>query len=153
GPLIGGTILDTGTNVSGSGIFIDTLTANGTSADAVYDVDGALTCGADTCAELTFNTATNSFMIVGSVPGLGVGATTLLTGSIADWSFDAPSGVARFNATGTDVKDPQLLAALGIDPATPFNFVGSTHGINGVPCPGGTCYQALSTDFVNTTGV
>jgi hypothetical protein len=102
---------------------------------------------------LSFDTANNSFSIVGSVPDLGVGPMTLLTGTITGWSFSNDFGIASFHATGTDTKAEALLSALGIAPATLFNFSGFTMGINPVACPSGTCYTATSTDFINTSGV
>ena len=109
----GGTIVDTGTgDVQGMDIFIDTLVATETSADGVYNVDGALACatgGGGSCAALSFDTAAGTFTIVGSVPGL-VGPTTLLSGTIDSFTFNTtPGGLATFFATGTDTKAEGLL--------------------------------------------
>jgi len=153
----GGTIVDTGTgDVQGMDIFIDTLVATETSADGVYNVDGALACatgGGGSCAALSFDTAAGTFTIVGSVPGL-VGPTTLLSGTIDSFTFNTtPGGLATFFATGTDTKAEGLLTSLGIDPATVFSFAGFSIGALPVPCgEGRTCYQATSADFLNNSG-
>jgi PEP-CTERM motif-containing protein len=155
---VGGTIVDLGAGqAQGFDIFIDVLVASGTTADGSWNVDGALACAAGasaSCAALSFDTTTGAFTIVGSVPSLGVGTTTLLTGHIDTFMFDTTGGVASFLARGTDTKDPALLAAFGIDAGTAFSFTGFTIGISPIACgEGQTCYQAISTDFVNSSGV
>lgn len=154
----GGTIVDLGGgDAQGIDIFIDHLFVSGTSADGGYDVDGALACASGaggSCAALSFDTAAGTFSIVGSVPGLGVGATTLLSGTIDSFSFTNAGGIAAFFGTGTDTKDAGLLASVGIPPNTPFDFTGFTLGFSPIPCgEGQTCYTAFSTDFVNSSGV
>jgi hypothetical protein len=65
---------------------IDTLVASGTAADGVHNVDGTLACATGSgasCGALSFDTVAGTFSIVGSVPRLGVGATTLLVGTRA----------------------------------------------------------------------
>jgi hypothetical protein len=55
-------------------------------ADGVYNVDGTLACATGSgasCGALSFDTVAGTFSIVGSVPRLGVGATTLLVGTRA----------------------------------------------------------------------
>ena len=151
----GGTIVDTGTgDVLGMDIFIDTLVATETSADGVYNVDGALVCATGSCAALSFDTAAGTFSIVGSVPGL-VGPTTLLSGTIDSFTFTTtPAGLATFYATGTDTKAEGLLSSLGIAPGTVFDFAGFNIGFSPVPCGAGrTCYTATSADFLNNSGV
>ena len=153
----GGTIVDLGAGqAQGFDIYIDVLVADGTTSDGSWNVDGALACAAGegaSCAALSFDTTTGAFSIVGSVPGF-VGTTTLLTGHIDTFTFDTSDGLATFLARGTDTKDPALLAAFGIDAGTAFSFTGFTIGISPVACgEGQTCYQAISTDFVNSSGV
>jgi len=149
----GGTIIGTGTgDVLGMDIFIDTLVATETSADGVYNVDGALACATGTCASLSFDTAAGTFSIVGSVPGL-VGSTTLLSGTIDSFTFTtSPAGVGTFFATGTDTKAVELLTGLGIAPDTVFSFAGFVNGVSAVPCAQGTCYQVTGADFLNNSG-
>jgi len=153
---VGGTIVDLGGNAQGSGIFIDSLGVIGSAADGVYNVDGGLACATGlgaSCGALSFDTVAGTFSIVGSVPDLGVGLTTLLTGTISSWTFNTVAGVASFSASGTDTKDAALLTSLGIDPSTEFSFTGFSMGINPLSCGAGhTCYSASSTNFVNTTG-
>lgn len=154
---IGGTIVDLGSgDARGFDIFIDTLVANATAADGVYNVDGTLACATGagaSCGALSFDTVAGTFSIVGSVPGLGVGATTLMVGTIDSFSFTTAGGIATFTASGTDVKDAQLLASLGVDPNTTFGFTGFSLGLAPFACAEGTCYQAVSTDFLNTSGL
>ena len=155
---VGGTIVDMGAGqAQGIDIYIDTLVASGTSADGSYNVDGALACasgGGGSCAALSFDTTAGTFSIVGSVPSLGVGSTTLLTGTIDSFLFTTVGGVATFHASGTDTKDAALLAAVGIDPNTAFSFTGFSIGFSPVTCgEGRVCYQAISTDFLNSSGV
>jgi len=154
----GGTIVDVGGgNAVGINIFLDNLTAIGTSADNVYNLDGALACSTgtnDLCAALNFDTAAGTFSIVGSVPALGVGETTLVSGTIDSFTFVANGLFASFSAFGTDIKDPALLAALDIPSGTPFSFAGFTLGFGGtIACDEGqTCYTAISTDFADVSG-
>jgi hypothetical protein len=155
---VGGTIIDVGGgDAQGIDIYIDTLVASGTGADGVYNVDGGLACATGaggSCAALSFDTMVGTFTIVGSVPMLGVGSTTLLSGTIDSFMFDTSGGVAVFHATGTDTKDAALLAAVGIAPGTAFGFTGFSVGFAPVSCgESQTCYQAISTDFLNTSGV
>jgi hypothetical protein len=154
---VGGTIVDLGSgDAQGFDIFIDTLTASGTSADGVYNVDGTLACATGSggsCGALSFDTAAGTFSIVGSVPGLGVGATTLLVGTIDSFTFTTAGGIGTFFATGTDTKDAGLLASVGIPPATAFGFTGFSLGFAPFECgEGRTCYHAVSSDFLNTSG-
>jgi hypothetical protein len=155
---VGGTIVDLGSGEArGFDIFIDHLTASGTSADGPYNVDGTLACASGaggSCAALSFDTIAGTFSILGSVPALGVGATTLLSGTIDSFTFTTAGGVAVFFATGTDTKDAGLLASVGIAPGTAFGFTGFTLGFAPVACgESQTCYQAVSTDSLNTSGV
>jgi len=153
----GGTIVDVGGgDALGINIFLDNLTAIGTSADNVYNLDGALPCvtgSGGLCAALNFDTAAGTFSIVGSVPALGVGQTTLVTGTIDTFTFTANGLFASFNAFGTDIKDPALLTALGIPTDTPFSFAGFSLGFaSPIACgEGQTCYTAISTDFADVS--
>lgn len=144
----GGMIVVNGSNVAGTGIVIDTLLVDGTSADGTYAVNDGV---------LSFDTAADTFTIVGSVPGLGVGLMPLLTGTIAPgWTLTVDLGIiASFHAVGPDTKAQELLSALNIAPSTVFNFVGTTMG-SLETCPAGVagkCYGVTSTDFINTSGV
>jgi hypothetical protein len=132
----GGTLTPVGTDVVGADILIGALSVTGTSSsDGVYITD----------AVLNFDTAADTISIVGGVADLGIGAgTTLLTGSYTsfDFQFDAGTGSEIFSASGPDTKARSLLDAIGVDPATPFEFFGITiEAANG---------NVTSTDFVNT---
>jgi hypothetical protein len=132
----GGTLTPVGTDVVGADILIGSLSVTGTSSsDGVYITD----------AVLNFDTAADTITIVGGVAGLGIGAgTTLLTGSFTSFDFqlDAPTQSEIFSGSGPDTKARSLLDAIGVDPATPFEFFGITiEAANG---------NVTSTDFVNT---
>jgi hypothetical protein len=134
----GGTITESSGDVIGTGILIGSLTVQGTSSDGTYVVTNGI---------LSFNTAADTISISGSVGGLGVGATTLLSGSFSSFSYTAipgPGGSMTeiFTGQGPDTKSSDLLTALGIATNTPFDFFGfSIESVNGT---------VVSTDVVNT---
>lgn len=150
----GGLLTISGLNASGSGIFIDTLTVNGTLGhDGVYNVDGAgisATATNGITGILSFDTASgNNFIkITGTVPGLQNSSVDLLTGTISNFTITNSGFTGSISATGPDSKDPVLLRALGILPSTPFNVFGFSLGfnLNG----GGSPYTVTSTDILNT---
>src|SRR5215471_18869197 len=83
----GGMIVVNGSDVSGTGIIIDTLLVDGTaSKDGTYDVDSGV---------LSFDTNAHTFTIVGSVPDLGIGLMPLVTGSIetGNWTLTVDFGI------------------------------------------------------------
>ncbi len=149
---VGGTITTVGTTTTGTDILIDSLVAVGTTADGSYDVDGAGVGPmdpdiGDTTALLSFaydGAGTNWLTITGSVPGLSVPITTLLSGSFTSFSFIPGVGIY---ATGVDIKDPVLLSALGIPTSTDWNYYGFSIGF--VPGPD-LPITVLSTDIVNS---
>lgn len=146
----GGTITQSGSNVSGSGILVDNMFVNGApTGDGNNNIDGtAASIGfGGTSGVLDFNTSTGAFSIVGSIPSLGVALQTLLSGTITNFQFSTGSSFT-FNASGFDTKSPLLLAALGIPTNTPFAFTGFT--IGGIANTDGT-FKATSTDISNTS--
>jgi hypothetical protein len=133
----GGTISYDGVNTVGGNINIGALTAQGTPLNP-----GTYT----TNAILNFDTEANTISIVGDVPGLNVEQTTLLSGSFSSFTYTAipaSGGTTEiFSGQGPDIKDPELLAALGVPANTPFDFFGFTiESVNGT---------VVSTDIVNT---
>jgi len=149
----GGTIT-IGANITGSGIFIDALTITGAPVNnGVYDVEGAGVC-ADAfggCGLLSFDKNLNTITLVGSIPALGILAPiNLLSGDLSGGVTvginDATMGA--ITASGHDTKARELLFAIGMDPATPFNFFGFTGGFSGGQ---GSPYTAISTDIINTS--
>jgi hypothetical protein len=133
----GGTITESGGNVSGAGIKIGSMIVEGTtSSDGTYVVTGGI---------LSFDTAADTISIVGDV--LGIGFMPLLTGSFSSFTYNAipaAGGGATeiFQADGPDTKSDYLLIELGVDLSTQFDFFGfSIESANG---------NVLSTDIINT---
>jgi hypothetical protein len=146
----GGTV-NIGANVTGSGIFIDTVTIIGAPVNnGVFDVEGAGVCGdaVGGCGLLSFDKNLNTITIVGSIPALGILApVNLLSG-------DLSGGVNvlinnAITASGRDTKARELLLAIGLDPATAFAFFGFETAVNGTGQ--GSPYTAISTDITNTS--
>lgn len=145
-------------NAYGFDVAIDTLVVTGTAFDGVYNVDGALACPTGmnaSCGALFFDTILRTISIVGSVPSLGVPATTLVLGSIESFSFEILDGSAQrtqFSASGSDTKDQALLTSLGLAPHTPFSFeaFGFASGQFGCTDFGLTCWHADDAGLRNT---
>jgi hypothetical protein len=150
----GGTI-NIGVNITGSGIFIDTVTIVGAPVNnGVYDVEGAGVCGdaVGGCGLLSFDKNLNTISLVGSIPALGILAPiNLLSGDLSGGvSVLINNGVTgSVTASGRDSKARELLAAIGLDPSTAFAFFGFSTGINATGQ--GSPYTAISTDITNTS--
>jgi hypothetical protein len=150
----GGTI-NIGVNVTGSGIFIDTVTIVGAPVNnGTFDVDGTGVCADVTggCGLLSFDKNLNTISLVGSIPDLGILAPiTLLSGDLSGGvNVLLDNGtVGSVSGAGRDTKARQLLTAIGLDPSTQFAFFGFATGINGTG--GGSPYTAISTDITNTS--
>ncbi len=149
----GGTV-NIGANVTGSGIFIDTVTIVGAPVNnGVFDVEGAGICGdaVGGCGLLSFDKNLNTITLVGSVPALGILApVNLLEGNLSGGvSILLNNGVTgAITASGQDTKSRELLLALGLDPLTPFAFFAFETAVNGTGQ--GSPYTAISTDITNT---
>jgi hypothetical protein len=143
-------------DVVGMNIPIDSLDviSNG---NTIFDQPVPGNCAGGTTGCLDFNTATNNVTIT----GFGV---TLLSGSFASFNFGTigQGAVGIFNGTGPDHKSPELLALLGVDPNTQFQFFGFSLGAsitstrvcaaamaNNPNITG--CYLPDSVDFINTS--
>ena len=150
----GGTV-NIGANITGSGIFIDTVTITGAPVNnGVFDVEGAGVCGdaVGGCGLLSFDKNLNTITLVGSIPALGILAPiNLLTGNLAGGvNVVINNGVTgSITAAGSDQKARELLLAIGVDPLTGFAFFGFVTGVNG--SGGGSPYTAISTDITNTS--
>ena len=150
----GGTI-NIGANITGSGIFIDTVTIVGAPVNnGVFDVEGAGVCGdaVGGCGLLSFDKNLNTISLVGSIPSLGILAPiNLLSGDLSGGvSVLLNNGVTgSITASGRDSKARELLLAIGLDPATQFAFFGFSTGVNGTGQ--GSPYTAISTDITNTS--
>ena len=158
----GGTI-NIGVDVTGSGIFIDTVTITGAPMNnGVYDVDGPGVCPATfdgSCGVLSFDRNLNTITLLGSIPALGVGgfpfpgffgSINLLSGDFSGFfNVLLNNGVVgSISASGKDAKARELLLAIGLSPATQFTYFGFTTGVN--PTGQGSPYTAISTDITNT---
>ena len=150
----GGTV-SIGANVTGSGIFIDTVTIIGAPVNnGVFDVEGAGVCGdaVGGCGLLSFDKNLNTITIVGSIPALGILApVNLLSGDLSGGvNVLINNGVTgAITASGLDTKARELLLAIGLDPATQFAFFGFETAVNGTGQ--GSPYTAISTDITNTS--
>jgi len=150
----GGTLVINGTNITGSGIFIDAVSISGAPVNnGVFDVEGAGICGdaVGGCGLLSFDKNLNTITLVGSIPALGILApVNLLTGDLSGGVvIDANTDkVGAIHATGNDTKARELLLAIGMDPATQFNFFGFSLGFSTQGSP----YTVDSTDIQNTSG-
>jgi len=150
----GGTVT-IGSNVTGSGIFIDTVTIIGAPVNnGVFDVEGAGVCGdaVGGCGLLSFDKNLNTITIVGSIPALGILApVNLLSGDLSGGvNVLINNGVTgAITASGLDTKARELLLAIGLDPATQFAFFGFETAVNGTGQ--GSPYTAISTDITNTS--
>jgi hypothetical protein len=124
-------------NITGSGIFIDTVTVTGAPRNnGVFDVDGAGLCGdlVGGCGMLSFDAHLNTLELIGSIPELGfLAPLPLVTSSTFDQGLNMvaqDSDGVRLRALERDSKAAELLAALGLDPATTFRFELSVTGVN-----------------------
>lgn len=149
-----GGILNIGANITGSGIFIDTISISGAPVNnGVFDVEGAGVCGdaVGGCGLLSFDKNLNTITLVGSIPALGILApVNLLSGDLSGGiTINVNNGKAgAIFASGNDTKAPQLLTAIAMDPATAFSFTGTVMGSN-ESIQGGPPYTVGSTDIQN----
>src|SRR5262245_15822644 len=132
-------------------IFIDTMTIVG---DGVFDIDGAGICqsgGHGSCGLLTFDSSVNAITLVGSIPALGFLAPFNILGGDLSGGVNVliNNGVTgSVTLSGHDVKSPDLLFRLGINPATEFTYRAFVTGVNGTG--GGSPYTVVSADLTNT---
>jgi PEP-CTERM motif len=125
-------------NISGAPTNNGTFIVTGTCTDA----SGFF--GSSGC--LDFNTITNTIAITGAITALGIGPTTLLSGSFS--SFTANSS-GLLDATGPDAKSPLLLAATGLSGQT-FGFFGFSLTTSGIVTVNSSD-TITSTDIRNTS--
>jgi hypothetical protein len=135
-----GGVITINSAISGSGVAIPigAMTVSGApSHNGVYEVTNGL---------LSFDTDANTLAITGAIAGLGIVQETLLSGSIASFSFDYLSGKA--SASGPDTKAADLLAELELTGRL-FAYYGWTltaQKITGTE----NSWTAISTDIKNT---
>jgi len=143
GGATGGTITVLGgSDATGVDIPIGLMKLTGYGPDQLFAVTG--NCAGGTGC-LSFDTSANTLTIVGTADGV---TGTLLSGTV-DGALAAGLPLSSIViALGTDVKDPELLAALGIGFGHSWDYLGTTIGIK--PLTGET-YTAISTDVANTS--
>jgi len=158
----GGIISWDGTNLIGSNIPIGAMSvSNAPTNNGVYLVNGLVPAqGGGLYGSLNFNTsADNNFInIMGCIPGLTIGTiddsgnctqpVTLMEGTIQSY-FDVASANGLIGVFGDDVKNAQLLEAIGFPTDLPWQYFGfsmSTLGLN----PDGTPGTVISSDIRNT---
>ena len=152
----GGTVnIDPSNNITGSGIFIDTVTIIGASVNnGVFDVEGAGVCGdaVGGCGLLAFDKNLNTITIVGSIPALGILApVNLISGDLLGGvNVLINNGVTgALTMSGFDTKAQALLDAIGGNvTGDPFHFFGFETAVNGTGQ--GSPYTAISTDITNS---
>ena len=124
----GGTVTITGANAVGANIPINLLSVTGAPANnGAYDLSGpavAPVLDLNGSASLSFDTAAGTISIFGDVPALGILVSeTLLSGTILGTTVTPGAATNLVISTGTDVKSANLLLALGLNPAQPFQFL------------------------------
>lgn len=149
-------------NITGSGILIDRVTVSGAPRNnGAFDVEGATLCGDPDggCGTLSFNAHLNTLELVGSIPELGIFDALALVNSSTFNGFRSTAqdrdGV-RLIGSERDTKSAELLAALGLDPATTFRFELFVTGVNSwspfTGIPPTAVYTVVATDLTNTPG-
>lgn len=145
---VGGVFTLIGSNATGSGIPVASLTVVGAPVNnGVFTTTGtAIGSGMPLVAALAFDTIANTITVTGGVPALGIpNGTVLLIGSFTGFAATA-NGL--LNATGPDLKSSLLLGALGLPGNTPFSFFGFSLTTAGVNSNG--VGSVISTDIRNT---
>ena len=158
----GGAITFDGTNLFGTDLPIGLVEIFGAPTNnGVFDVDGTIAqpitneSQDGNYGDLDFNTATSTVTLSGCVPGLGVGIVAgvctnpvLLSGTITGFEFDNTTGGGRIDFTGFDFKNPDLVAAIGMDPTTPW-IIDSFALLTGQLTANGPPVMSISTDVRN----
>jgi hypothetical protein len=155
----GGSISWDGTNLIGSNIPIGAVTIAGApTGNGVYVVGGTATgSGHGSYGSMSFNTTpgSNFINISGCIATLGVGLdangactpVALIDGSFNSWNTDGSNGLT--SAVGTDIKNSDLLAAIGWTSTLPWDFFGFSMTTSTLS-PDGTPGSVISTDIRNT---
>ena len=141
-----------GANASGFNIRIGSVTISGAptaSANNTFAVSSNLT-GLGGQGDMVFNSATNSISITGGISALGVGQTTLLSGSFNTFNvLFSTLNSGKITASGPDVKAASLLSAIGLASNTQFNFFGFVLGFNKTAPLGN--YDVITASITNET--
>lgn len=154
---VGGEITWDGTNMIGSNIPIGAVVVSGAPTNnGVFTVTGSTTgSGGGSYGSLDFNTTTDTISITGCIAGLNVGGSTggpcdpvvLMSGSFTTFTT-SPDGLT--DARGEDVKNTELLNAIGFPTNLPWQFYGFSLTTDGNLTMNGEPGSVISTDIRNT---
>jgi hypothetical protein len=155
---VGGSITWDGTNMIGSNIPIGAVTISGAPTNnTAFAVTGTApgTGPGGFFGSLNFDTAADTISITGCIADLNVGGSVggpcnpvvLLSGSFTSFTASA-DGLT--NARGEDVKNAELLAALGFPTNLPWQFFGFAVATDGNLTMNGEAGSVISTDIRNT---
>jgi hypothetical protein len=150
-PLVGTDILITGVQV-----------LNAPANNGVYGVQG--TCSTFGCLNFTTGNfvslvggvytfgAGGSITITGAISGLGVAQQTLLSGSFVGAQIGPTGGLTFFlTSTGGDQKALDLMRAIGVNIALPWQFEGTSNSSGAIfGANNSFTTTAVSTDIKNT---
>lgn len=162
GAAAGGSITFDGTNIFGTNLPIGSVEVFGAPLrNGVFDVDGTVLQTPSTVADgiygsLDFNSATKTISLTGCIPELGIGTLNggctpvlLMNGTITGFAITQTAGGSRIDFQGVDVKNPELLTAIGLPTTTPF-FLDTFALLTGTLTAGGGSLPSISTDVRNT---
>ena len=154
----GGTISWDGTNLIGSNIPVGAVSISGApSHNGVFTVSGTASGqGGSAFGTLSFNTNPNGDFITlsGCIPGLSVGldaSGNCAPVNLMDGFFTSFTGGSNglISAVGEDMKNTQLMTAIGWPSSLPWEFFGFSITTEGLT-PNGTPGAVVSTDIRNT---
>jgi len=158
----GGTIVQNGSNATGSSIPITNLFIGGDPAVTGTCTGGTVATGgcnyAITNGVLAFNSAAGTISIDGDIANLNgstnlsTGTNVLLSGTGDSFTVTNGTGTITVNITGPDNKNTNLLADLSLSGTNPWSLGG--FAIGGLLISGGGTtgtYQATSYDIGNNS--
>lgn len=152
----GGSITWDGTNLIGSNIPIGAAVVSGAPTNnGVFLVSGTSTgSGGGSYGTLNFDTSANYITITGCIADLGIGTNgqscdpvTLMSGTFTSF-VDSPNGLT--DAMGEDVKNTELMNAIGWPTNLPWQFFGVAITTDHDLSPNGIPGTVISTDIRNT---
>jgi len=153
----GGTISWDGTNLIGSNIPIGAVSIVGAPANnGSYEVSGTtLAQRPGSYGTLSFNTSSDLISISGCIADLGLGINSsgqctpveLMSGTFTSWNTSGQNGLTQ--AMGEDMKNTQLMTAIGWPSDLPWEFFGVSISTSSLS-PDGTPGTVISTDIRNT---
>ena len=141
-----------GSSGNGFNIRIGSVTISGAptaSANGTFGVSSTL-ANLGGFGSLAFNSTSNAVSITGAISTLGVGQQTLMSGSFNTFNIlNFTSTTGQISGSGPDTKAAALLAAIGLNTNTQFNFFGFVLGFNKT-APLGQ-YDPVNASIINET--